>query len=145
MNALATKSLNSVKYGLEANYYVSLLVTVVTAVMSVTGKDSFFTMGDDLYGPLGNNLKIMLIYLALAQLVVFIYCLRKQNYRELTIMGLFIILLIGGVEFYGAINDVPIDEKYNPFFLYTGLSHIFYGILSFLPDKNDQMDAPNIN
>ncbi|MCD2449514.1 hypothetical protein GO003_003835 [Methylicorpusculum oleiharenae] len=145
MNALATKSLNSVKYGLEANYYVSLLVTVVTAIMSVTGKDSFFTMGDDLYGPLGNNLKIMLIYLALAQLVVFIYCLRKQNYRELTIMGLFIILLIGGVEFYGAINDVPIDEKYNPFFLYTGLSHIFYGILSFLPDKKDQMDATNIN
>lgn len=33
------------------------------------------------------------------------------------------------MEFYGEINDVEIDEDFPLFFLYTGLSHILFGVM----------------
>ena len=43
--------------------------------------------------------------------------------------GVFLILMIGSMEFYGEINDVEIDEDFPLFFLYTGLSHILFGVM----------------
>jgi hypothetical protein len=45
------------------------------------------------------------------------------------VMGLFLLLLIISIEFYGVINEVAVDENYRWFFLYLGLSHLAYGAL----------------
>lgn len=130
MSEISKKSLCFFRYAFESNYYVSLLVTLVCAVMSMAGNQSMFDMNGDLYGPLANNLRLMMLYLVFAEFSIFLYCFKKGSYKELTVLGLFLILLIGALEFYGRINNLPIDEKYHLFFLYTGFSHIFYGILS---------------
>jgi len=44
-------------------------------------------------------------------------------------VGFFLILMIGSMEFYGEINTIEIDENFPLFFLYTGLSHILFGIM----------------
>lgn len=136
MNSLATKGLSSFKYALEANYYVSLVVSFSAVVLSFTDNQEFFELNSDLYGPLINNIKIMMLYIVLSEFALFIFCFLKQNYKELTAAGLFLILLIGALEFYGRVNQIPIDQTYHLFFLYTGLSHISYGLLSFLPQKS---------
>ncbi len=138
MNSFATKSLTSFKYALEANYYVSLAVSVAAATLSFTNDQVFFELNNDLYGPLSNNIKIMMIYIVLAELSMLAYCLMKQCYKELTAAGLFLILLSGALEFYGRVNQIPIDHTYRLFFLYAGLSHIAYGLLSFLPAKQER-------
>lgn len=137
MNNLAIQGLTSFKYALEANYYVSLAVSVAAATLSFTSDQTLFELNSDLYGPLINNIKIMMIYIVLAEFSMFAYCLMKQSYKELTAAGLFLVLLSGGLEFYGNVNQIPIDRTYHLFFLYAGLSHIAYGLLSFLPVKQD--------
>ncbi|MGR9115459.1 MAG: hypothetical protein ACU85E_06810 [Gammaproteobacteria bacterium] len=137
MNAVAKKSLSSLGYALEANYYAALLVSLVAAIMVVTGNQSFLDTGSDAYNPLLNNLKLMLVYLILAELSVFVYCFLKQSYGYLTLAGLFLLLMSGALEFYGQVNQLVIDQKFHVFFLYTGLSHLFYGVLSSLPEINE--------
>ncbi|HBA64810.1 MAG TPA: hypothetical protein DCZ48_01265 [Methylococcaceae bacterium] len=137
MNSFATKGLTSFRYALEANYYVSLAVSVAAATLSFTNDQAFFELNTELYGPLSNNIKIMMIYIVLAELSMFAYCMMKQSYKELTAAGLFLILLSGALEFYGRVNQIPIDHTYRLFFLYAGLSHIAYGLLSFLPVKQE--------
>ncbi|GAB4256589.1 MAG: hypothetical protein Kow0065_05430 [Methylomicrobium sp.] len=135
MNAFASKGFTSFKYALEANYYVSLVVSISATVLSFTDNRALFELDTDLYGPLMNNLRFMLIYVVLTQLCLFAFCFMKQNYKELTAAGLFLVLMSGALEFYGRVNQIPIDQTFHLFFLYVGLSHIGYGLLSFLTPK----------
>jgi len=34
------------------------------------------------------------------------------------------------MEFYGEINTVAIDNQFTMFFMYTGISHLLYGVLA---------------
>ncbi len=56
-------------------------------------------------------------------------------------VGFFLILMIGSMEFYGEINTVAIDEHFPIFFMYTGMSHILFGVMADiekrLSTKND--------
>ncbi len=45
-------------------------------------------------------------------------------------VGFFLILMIGSMAFYGQINAIEIDENFPLFFLYTGLSHILFGVMA---------------
>lgn len=138
MNTIAKKSLTSFGYALEANYYAALLVGFVAAIMAVAGNQSLLDTGADTYDPLLNNLKLMLVYLILIELAVFVHCSVKQRYKELTVVGLFLVLMSGGLEFYGQVNQLAIDQKFHVFFLYTGLSHVLYGLLSYLPEPDEK-------
>jgi len=69
----------------------------------------------------------MLIYLTLSQFAAYCFCSYMQNYRLLLPVGLFWLMLMGSLEFYGMINQIPIDEDYNWLFLYLGLSNLLYG------------------
>ena len=54
-------------------------------------------------------------------------------------VGFFLILMIGSIEFYGEINAVAIDENFSLFFLYTGLSHILFGVMVGIERNNSNM------
>jgi hypothetical protein len=69
----------------------------------------------------------MLIYLTLSQFAAYCFCSYTQNYRPLMPVGVFWLLLMGSIKFYGVINQIPIDEDYGWLFLYLGLSNLVYG------------------
>ncbi|WP_143735966.1 hypothetical protein [Methyloprofundus sedimenti] len=120
---------NALKYSAEANYYLAILISFIAAVMAMSGHESFLNTGDDFNNPLINNLKVMLAYMVVAQFSVFGFCFIKRSYTELVIVGIFLLLIPGELKFYAQINHLEIDTSFDVFFLYTGLSHIFYGLL----------------
>ncbi len=134
MNGITIRSL---KLLVEANFYISVILIIAVSIMSVTGGYSVFEFNEELYGPMANNLRIMLVYLALADVIICAYCLLSKKFRVFIVVGFFLILSIGSLKFYGAINDVTVDDNFFVFFLYTGLSHIVFGIVSGIDIIND--------
>lgn len=108
--------------------------------MSVTGNYSVFEFNEEIYGPMANNLRIMLIYLAITEVIICAYCLVTKKLRVFIVVGFFLILSIGSMKFYGAINDIPIDDHFFVFFFYTGLSHILFGVISGIDDINESKE-----
>ena len=70
-----------------------------------------------------------MVYLVMTESVILGYFFFTKNFRVMILVGFFLILMIGSMEFYGEINDVEIDEDFPLFFLYTGLSHILFGVM----------------
>ncbi|MDT8406787.1 MAG: hypothetical protein RQ715_06020 [Methylococcales bacterium] len=68
-----------------------------------------------------------LLYVCLGQLMLCGYCFKQKNYQRLLPMGLFLLLLIGALEFYGQVNQIPIDPSLNLLLVFTGLSHLALG------------------
>lgn len=121
----------SVRFLIEANFYISVISLIAVGIMSVSGNLSLFEFNEDLYGPLGNNLRIMLIYLAIAEMILCAYCFFMRQFKVFILGGFFLILTSGSLKFYAAINNIVVDENFSVFFLYLGLSHILYGIMKY--------------
>ncbi len=119
----------SIKFLLEANFYISVLVLITGCLLSVSDSYSFFEFNEDLYGALDNNLRMIMIYLAMTETVILIYCYFRHNFQIMIAVGFFLILMIASMTLYGDINDIAIDENFSLFFLYTGLSHSLYGVM----------------
>ncbi len=58
------------------------------------------------------------------------YCFLMKRFQAIILTGFFLILITGSLEFYGQINEVPIDPNYPLFLLYIGISHILFGMLA---------------
>ncbi|MGZ8144675.1 MAG: hypothetical protein ACXW0L_08505 [Methylosarcina sp.] len=119
----------SIGFLIEANFYISVISLITAGVMAISGGPSFFEFNEDLYGPLANNLRIMLIYLTIAEVILCSYCFLIKQFKIFIIAGFFLILTSGSLKFYSVINDIAVDENFFVFFLYLGLSHILFGII----------------
>jgi len=129
MNGMAFKGLQSIKFLLEINFYISVIVLIAGSILSVSGSYSFFEFNEELYGALDNNLRMIMVYLALTEGIILGYCFFRKNFQVMIPVGFFLILMIGSMEFYGEINSIEIDENFFQFFLYTGISHILFGVM----------------
>jgi len=109
------------------NFNVAVIFLLVVSLFSAAGSSLFFENNSELYGPLASNLRLMLVYLTLSQFSAYCFCSYSRNYRLLIPVGLFWLLLMGSIEFYGRVNQIPIDEDYGRLFLYLGLSNLAYG------------------
>ncbi|MDO9269809.1 MAG: hypothetical protein Q7T96_11960 [Methylobacter sp.] len=114
------------------NFNASIIFLLIISLISAAGSAVIFDNNSELYGPLAGNLRLMLIYLTLSQFAAYCFCSYTQNYRPLVPVGLFWLLLMGSIEFYGMVNQIPIDEDYGRVFLYLGLSNLVYGGLMVL-------------
>jgi FtsH-binding integral membrane protein len=70
-----------------------------------------------------------MVYLAINELAILLYCFLTKNARIMLAVGFFLILLIGSLEFYAEINAIEFDQNLRLFFLYTGISHLVYGFI----------------
>jgi hypothetical protein len=129
MNGMAFKSIQSIKFLFEVNFYISVIVLIAGGMLSVSGSYSIFEFNEELYGALDNNLRMIMVYLAMTESVILGYCFFRKNFQVMIPVGFFLILMIGSMEFYGEINSIEIDENFPLFFLYTGLSHILFGVM----------------
>jgi hypothetical protein len=132
MNGMAFKG---IKFLLEVNFYISVFVLIAGCLFSVSDRYSIFEFNEDLYGALDNNLRIIMIYLAMTEMVILIYCYFRHNFQVMIPVGFFLIMMIASMRVYGEINDIGIDETFPLFFLYTGLSHILYGVMILIEKK----------
>ena len=137
------KAFKSIKFFLEANFYLSVTVLLTGCLLSVSDNYSIFAFNEDLYGALDNNLRMIMVYLAITEIVILLYCYFRKNFRVMIPVGFFLILMIGSMEFYGDINSIAIDDSFPLFFLYTGISHIFFGVVIDLEKKNYTDSATN--
>ena len=127
---MTVKGLQSIKFLLEVNFYISVIVLIVGGFLSVSGNYSIFEFNEDLYGALDNNLRMIMVYLAMTEVVILGYCYFRKNFQVMIPVGFFLILMIGSMEFYGEINTIDIDENFPLFFFYTGISHILFGVMA---------------
>lgn len=121
------KKLQVLSTVLAVNFNVAVIFLLVASLVSAAGSSLFFDNNSELYGPLAGNLRLMLIYLTLSQFGAYCFCSFSRNYRALVPVGVFWLLLMGSIEFYGQVNQIPIDEDYGRLFLYLGLSNLGYG------------------
>jgi hypothetical protein len=85
---------------------------------------------------------MIMVYLAMTESVILIYCFFRKNFQAMIPVGFFLILMIGSMEFYGDINSIEIDDNFPLFFLYTGLSHILFGVMVGI-EKNSAKEESN--
>ena len=142
MNGMALKSFQSIKFLVQGNFYISVIVLIAGGILSVSGSYSIFEFNEELYGALDNNLRMIMIYLAMTEVVILVYSYIRKNFQVMIPVGFFLILMIGSMEFYGEINTIEIDENFPVFFLYTGLSHILFGAMVSI-EKNSIKEQNN--
>jgi hypothetical protein len=139
MNGMGLKSIQSIKFLLKVNFYISVIVLIAGGMLSVSGSYSIFEFNEELYGALDNNLRMIMVYLAMTESVILGYCFFRNNFQVMIPVGFFLILMIGSIEFYGEINSIEIDENFPLFFLYTGLSHILFGMMVGIERNNSNL------
>ena len=129
---------NYVNIVLEGNYYFSAVLLIILALSPFFGKEGLFGTDTEIYGPLGNNLRIIGLYLALMELFLWIYCLLKRNLSNVAMLGVFYLLIPNAVQMYSEINGLPFDSDPRLVFWYVGLSHIAFGLFVFRIRRTDE-------
>ncbi len=124
------------KFITDANFYISVMVLVYGGVTAITENYSIFEFNEELFGIMHNNLRMALLYLAMTEVVICLYCFATHQPKMMGFVGYFLIMMLGSLAFYGKINSVPIDNNIPVFFLYTGISHIVFGLFSGLEKVN---------
>ncbi|MEQ1637673.1 MAG: hypothetical protein ABL903_13370 [Methylococcales bacterium] len=130
MHNITNNALLCSRYVIEANFYFALAILIFGSAVSVSDTYSLFEFHADIYGELANNIRIMMVYLAFSELLIFGYSFITRQTHYYLLVGFFLILMIGSLEFYGFVNNVETDPNLDSFFLYTGVSHILYGAIT---------------
>ena len=131
------KLLQGVEIIIILNFLVSAMLMIIASVLSLSEHYSFFEFNQELYGELINHLKITILYLAITEIIICVYCALTKNTQGIALAGFFMILMVGSMNFYEKINDISLDENLYLFFLYTGCSHILFGVYSELKKQDD--------
>jgi hypothetical protein len=139
MNTINFKGIDGLKWLLLLNFLISVILLFAGCFLSVSDGYSLFEFNEDLYGALDNNLRMIMIYLGMTELIILIYCAIRKNFRPMIPVGFFLILMVGSMEFYGEINTVEIDPNFPIFFFYVGVSHILFGIMDGIIKNNKLM------
>jgi hypothetical protein len=132
MTTINARAIQVTKFFADANFYISALVLVYGCLTAITENYSIFEFNEDLFGAMHNNLRIALLYLGVTEIVICLYCFVTHQPKMMLFVGYFLIMMMGSLAFYGKINSVPIDNDIPVFFLYTGLSHIVFGLVASL-------------
>ena len=109
------------------NFHFSVWLTIIGGIWLFNDPNWFLDDPENLYGPIKNNLLIVMIYLVISQLACwFLRYTRKTGRLEALLIGLIVLLVAAGMKFYAHINALPLHD-WLPFALaYIGVSHILY-------------------
>lgn len=136
MNAQAVSrfSINTAQFLLRINFIAAMFSLVIAAVSTLAGSERFFQNGAELYGPLANNLRVVLLYLCFVQVAVCVFYFSHRNYMAVVSFGFILLVMMIALDFYAEVNHLQIDSAYKQLFLYSGLSHIAYGGIRMIRD-----------
>jgi len=137
---MTTIILQGLKAIITANFYASVLILVIGSGFCISPAYSYFEFNEELFGEMSNNLRLIMLYLGITELIVCAYCFLTQRIQFFIPVGFFLILMIGSIKFYGEVNNVEVDENFPLFFLYTGISHVVFGSMA---EIKQRINTPN--
>lgn len=132
---MSAKIFQTIEYILIFNFVFSVMLLISGSMLSLSDRYSLFEFNQELYGELANNLKVTMIYLTITEIFICAYCFFTKSTQGFVLAGYFFVLMVISVYFYGQLNDVEIDENLYLFFIYTGVSHILFGVRMNLKKK----------
>lgn len=130
MQQITDKAFYGMRLLIEANFYFSLVVLIFGSGVSISDRYTLFQFDSEIYGELANNLRIVMVYVAFTEILIFCFCFLTQQFQYYLIVGLFLMAMVPAFAFYGEVNNVEIDPDLTPFFLYTGISHFLRGLIT---------------
>lgn len=134
----SNKALKITYHIIEANFYFSLVILTFGSAISLSDTYTLFDFNTDIYGELANNLRIMMVYLAFSSALIFGYCFLTKHFQYYLLVGFFLILMVGSLKFYGQVNNVEIDPNLDPFFFYSGFSHLLFGWMAIAQNQHSE-------
>jgi hypothetical protein len=111
----------------SVNFQFSVWLTIIGGILLFNNPEWFFDDPESLYGPLKNNLLIVLVYFVISELACwFLLYSRKSERYEALLMGGIFILVAGGMKFYASVNMLPLADGLPIALAYIGISHLLY-------------------
>lgn len=109
------------------NFHLSVWLSIIGGIVLFNNPNWFLDDPDSMYGPLKNNLLIVIVYLVINQLACwFLRYTKRTRGQEALFMGFMFILVAGGMKFYASINALPLLDWLPLVALYIGVSHGLY-------------------
>jgi len=111
---------------ISLNFHLAVWLSILGGIAILSNLNLIIPDAEGVYGPLRNNLFIVVGYLLISQLMLWYFRYRRGSRIEALLMGLIFLLTAGGTEFYAMLNDLPISQIFALALVYLGLSHILY-------------------
>lgn len=109
-----------------ANFHLSVWVAILGCIAVINLPGLVLEDADGLYGPLRNNLLIVLGYLLIGEVGLWYWRYLRGSRIEALMMGSTFLLVACGYQFYGSINGLPVTWNISLVTGYVGLSHLAY-------------------
>ncbi|BBA37160.1 putative uncharacterized protein [Methylocaldum marinum] len=114
------------KHAITLNFHFAVGLSILGGIGVLANIDLVLPESEGLYGPLRNNLFIVVGYLLISQIVLWYFRYRRGSRIEALLMGLIFFLTAGGVVFYAILNNLPINPLFILALVYLGASHLLY-------------------
>ncbi|WP_434148091.1 hypothetical protein ACR2R6_12670 [Methylocaldum gracile subsp. desertum] len=108
------------------NFHFAVWLSILGGIAVLGNLNLVIPEAEGFYGPMRNNLFIVVGYLLISQIVLWYFRYRRGSRIEALLMGLIFLLTAGGVELYAMLNDLPISQIFVFASVYLGAAHILY-------------------
>ena len=111
---------------IRINFHLSAWLSIIGGAVVLYEPSWTFPDPENILGPIRNNLVVVIGYLAVAQLLLWIFRYRKNGYVEALVMGILFPLVAGGMVYYSSAHFVPVSDILLFAMVYIGVSHFLY-------------------
>ena len=111
---------------LRFNFYASVWLSIAGGILIFNNPELIVFDTEDLFGPLRNNLLFAALILSINQLILWFARYSRNATKEALLMGLLFLLVAGGLQYYGRVNGIPVNDWCSIAALYIGLSHVLF-------------------
>jgi hypothetical protein len=117
------------------NFRFAVWLSILGGIAALSNLNLIIPDTEGLFGPLRNNLFIVVGYLLISQLMLWYFRYRRGSRIEALLMGLIFLLTAGSTAFYAMLNDLPISQIFILALVYLGMSHILYYFVQRIPTE----------
>lgn len=108
------------------NFHFAVWLSIIGGIAAFNFSDFIFPDADGLYGPLRNNLLIVVGYLVVSQIGLWYFRYQRGSRIEALIMAGSFLLTAAGAKVYAMVNGLPINDLFAVALVYFGVSHGAY-------------------
>lgn len=111
---------------ISLNFRFSVWISILGGILALSNFSLVVPDAEAFYGPMRNNLFLVVGYLLISQIVLWYFRYRRESRTEALLMGLIFLLTSGGTVFYAMLNELPISRIFILILVYLGISHVLF-------------------